>query len=103
MHRSQSSLSHFFFPRFTAGAAICALIGDNAGRIVLLVFVSLNVLWEVFLLIMEISYTATDLGSLDLWIGFAKAIGGIGVFWLYFTKSVVVAYYKQVSQPELKV
>ncbi|MEZ5429424.1 MAG: hypothetical protein R2747_24485 [Pyrinomonadaceae bacterium] len=84
-----------FLAAFTAGAAVWSYFGDNAGRITLLVFVSLNVLWAVFWIITEISYQATYRESVALWFNLGKALAWLGVYWWYFTKKSVVAYYTQ--------
>lgn len=40
---------------FCAASAIWAFFGENVGRISLLIFVSLNMLWSVFILILFIA------------------------------------------------
>ena len=41
---------------FCAASAVWAFFGENAGRISLLIFVSMNMLWSVFMLIISISF-----------------------------------------------
>ncbi|HMU33184.1 MAG TPA: hypothetical protein PKC89_04915 [Pyrinomonadaceae bacterium] len=82
-------------------SAIWTLLGDNAGRISMLAFLSLNMLWSVFVLIFAISKAEKDAaGYYDASIfvfGFSllKPLFLLGLSWWYFTQQKVVAYYKQ--------
>ena len=44
------------FDVFCAASAVWAFFGDNSGRIALLIFISLNMLWSIFILILSVSY-----------------------------------------------
>lgn len=91
---------------FCAASAIWAFFGDTYGRISLLVFVSLNMLWSIFILILLISYAKPKANGyydsnifiygLDLF----KPLILFGLCWWYFTQKDVVAYYKQDNQYE---
>jgi hypothetical protein len=88
----------FFFTVFTAASAIWAFFGDNLGRIFLLIFVSLNVLWWMFLILGAIANSESK--NLE-WLNFVPkliqpTIILVGTWW-YLTKSDVVAYFKQNS------
>ena len=90
----------------SAGAAIWAFFGENSGRIALLVFVSLNMLWSIFMLILAISYAKADArGYYDENIFFyglslLKPLFLFGLCWWYFTRKHVIAYYKQENNYE---
>lgn len=86
---------------FTAASAIWVSFGDNLSRIILLVFVSLNVLWWAFLVIMAVAYD--DSKNLAFLRFLPTLIRPLFIFvccWWYFTKKEVVAYYKQNSELE---
>ncbi len=86
----------FFLAGFTMLAVVWAYFGDDLGRIMLLIFVSLNVLWWFFLTISAIANS--DSNNLE-WIRFTPELIQPTVWlvltWWYFTKKDVVAYYKQ--------
>jgi MFS family permease len=94
------------FDVFSAASAIWAFFGDNYGRISLLIFVSLNMLWSIFVLIMTIAYaTPKANGYYDGNIFFfafslLKPLFLFGLCWWYFTRKDVIAYYKQDNQYE---
>lgn len=89
------------FDIFCAASAIWAFFGDNAGRISLLIFVSLNMLWSIFVLILLIAAAKPkENGYYDANIflyGFnlLKPLALFGLCWCYFIQKEVVAYYKQ--------
>ena len=91
---------------FSAGSAIWAFFGDNSGRIALLTFVSLNMLWSIFILILTTSYAKANAdGYYDKNIflfGFSllKPLFLFGLSWWYFTQKKVIAYYKQENKYE---
>lgn len=89
-----------FLPVFTAASAVWAYTGDNGGRIALLVFVSLNMLWVVFNALTFIAYDEEGQiknGGLAINVllrtGFWMAIN-----WWYLNRKDVVAYFRQQSQ-----
>ncbi len=82
---------------FTAAAAIWTLIGDNEGRISLLIMVTLNLLWALFLATMVLSDTdAENKKGAVLYIlnWIVTSLLMIAFYWYFFTQEVV-AYYKQ--------
>ena len=91
---------------FSAATAIWAFFGDNLARILMLMFVSLNILWSVFVLILAIAYaTPKENGFYDANIfmfGFTllKPLFIFGLCWWYFTQRKVIAYYKQENNNE---
>ncbi len=91
---------------FSAASAVWAFFGDNSGRISLLSFVSLNMLWSVFMLVLAISYAKPDArGYYDqniFFFGFSlvKPLALFGLCWWYFTRKDILAYYKQDNQYE---
>lgn len=91
---------------FSAASAIWAFFGDNLARIFLLIFVSLNMLWSIFILIMAVSYaTPKANGYYDSNIflyGFSllKPLFLFGLCCWYFTQKEVIAYYKQENNNE---
>lgn len=82
---------------FTAGAAVWALIGDNLGRITLLAFVSLNILWTVFSTILAVSYNESAFNTINFDLGLIQPVIWLVVCWWYFTRKNVVEYYQQNS------
>ena len=86
---------------FCAASAIWAFFGDNAGRISLLAFVTLNMLWSVFILILIISlakpkengYYESNIFFYGL--NLIKPLFLFGLSWWYFTQKEIIAYYKQ--------
>ena len=86
---------------FCAASAVWAFFGDNAGRIALLIFVSLNMLWSVFvLIIVAASAQPKENGYYDPKIflyGYSllKPLLLFGLCWWYFTQKDILAYYKQ--------
>ncbi len=91
---------------FSAAASIWTFFGENLARILLLTFISLNMLWSVFVLILEISYAKPNSnGFYDaniLLFGFSllKPLFLFGLGWWYFTQRNVIAYYKQENNNE---
>jgi hypothetical protein len=82
---------------FTAAAAIWALIGDNEGRISLLIMVTLNLLWALFLATMVLSDTnAENKKDAVLYIlnWIVTSLLMVAFYWYFFSREVV-AYYKQ--------
>lgn len=64
----------------------------------MLVFVSLNVLWWVFLLISAIAYNESkNLEWIRLIPSIIQPVVWLGATWWYLTKRDVVAFYKQNS------
>lgn len=86
---------------FCAGSAVWAFFGKNAGRIALLIFASLNMLWSLFVLILMIATAKQDEnGYYDANIflfGYSllKPLFLFALCWWYFTQKEVIAYYKQ--------
>jgi hypothetical protein len=91
---------------FSAATAIWAFFGDNLARILMLIFVSLNMLWSIFVLVISIAYaTPKANGYYDANIfmyGFTllKPLFLFGLCWWYFTQREVIAYYKQENNNE---
>jgi hypothetical protein len=91
---------------FSAASAIWAFFGDNLARIFLLVLVSLNMLWSVFILITAVSYAepkANGYYDTNIFLyGFSllKPLFLFGLCWWYFTQKEVAAYYKQENNNE---
>ncbi len=91
---------------FSAAAAVWVFFGDNLARILLLVFISLNMLWSIFMLILAISYAQPNSsGYYDENIFFfglilVKPLILFGFCWWYFTRKDVIAYYKQENNNE---
>lgn len=83
---------------FTIASAVWATIGDNWSRITLLIFVSLNFLWWLYLVIMAISYNESkNLNFLPLLITLIRPATVLGFSWWYLTTKEAVTYYKSVS------
>lgn len=86
---------------FCAAAAIWTFFGDNYGRISLLIFVSLNMLWSIFILILSIAYAEPkangfyDAKIFIYGLYLFKPLILFGLCWWYFTQKEVVEYYKQ--------
>ena len=91
---------------FSAATAIWTFFGDNLARILMLIFVSLNMLWSVFILILWTAYvTPKENGFYDgniFIFGFTliKPLFLFGLCWWYFTQREVIAYYKQENNNE---
>ncbi len=82
---------------FTAGAAVWATIGDNAGRIALLILTPLNIVWVVLLVLQPLFGNDKDLavGAFNVILGQVfLTLWVIGMEWYFLTKKVV-EYYKQ--------
>ena len=80
---------------FTMASAVWLTIGDNFARIALLVFVSLNFLWWLYLVIMTISYG--DFQSVGLVTTLIRP-GLVLIFcWWYLNSREVVEYFKSIS------
>lgn len=85
-----------FLPVFSLASAIWAFVGHNEGRIAVLIFVSLNFLWWTFLGILNVANSdQEELEGVLFLIGLARPVVMFSLFWWYFTKMDVVAYYKQ--------
>ena len=87
-----------FLCGFTIAAAVWAAVGDNYSRIALLIFVSLNFLWWLYLVIMAISYG--DSKQVDVFGALMTIIrpAFVTIFcWVYLNKKEVVDYYKSVT------
>jgi len=83
---------------FTIASAVWAMIGDNWSRITMLVFVSLNFLWWLYLVIMAISYG--DSRSVNYGVAITTLIRPLAVLifcWVYMTKKEVVEFYKSIT------
>lgn len=89
-----------FVCMFSGAAAVWAFYGDNLARICLLVFVTGNVMWLAFLIILAISYpTENDkMHGLGLIPVLVRPAFWLCLTWWYFTKADVVAYYRQESE-----
>lgn len=89
------------FDVFCAASAVWAFFGDNSGRISLLIFMSLNMLWSVFILVLTVSYAKPkENGYYDAKIFFyglnlLKPLFLFGLSWWYFTQKEIIAYYHQ--------
>ena len=83
---------------FTIASAVWLTFGDNWSRIALLLFVTLNFLWWLYLVIVAISYGESKnlefLGALTTLIRPAVVLG---FCWWYLTSEEVVEYYKQAT------
>lgn len=80
---------------FCAASSIWAFLGDNLGRVFLLIFVSLNMLWSIFILILFVSYDDFDKDKLTFLLSLIKPLIVFGICWWYFMSKDIVAYYKQ--------
>jgi hypothetical protein len=82
---------------FTAASSIWAFIGDNAGRISLMIFVALNLLWAFFLASLALSDVdiKNDEGAVLYIINLVFTSFFIIAFFVYFMSKKVVEYYKQ--------
>ena len=91
---------------FCAASAVWAFFGDNAGRICLLTFVSLSMLWSLFLLILLIANAkpmANGYYNSNIFLfGFSllKPLFLFSLCWWYFTQKEVITYYKQDNEYE---
>ncbi len=91
---------------FSAATAIWAFFGDNLARILLLIFISLNMLWSIFVLILEISYAKPnpngfyDVNTFLFGFSLLKPLILFGLCWWYFTQKEVIEYYKQENNNE---
>lgn len=85
---------------FSAASAVWAFFGDNLGRIALLIFVSLNMLWSIFVLIITVSYGKFDADKFLFLFSLLKPLFLFGLCWWYFTRKDIIAYYKQDNQYE---
>lgn len=83
---------------FTIASAVWVTIGDNWSRITLLVFVTLNFLWWLYLVILSISYgESKNLEFLNSLMTLIRP-GLVLIFcWWYLTTKEVVEYYKQIT------
>ncbi len=86
---------------FSAASAVWAFLGDNLGRIALLIFISLNMLWSIFVLIISVSYGKFDGSAFIFLFSLLKPLFLFGLSWWYFTRKDVIAYYKQDNQYEI--
>ncbi len=91
---------------FSAATAIWAFFGDNLARILLLTFVSVNMLWSVFVLITLIANAKQnsngfyDENIFFFGLSLLKPLFVFGLCWWYFTRKDVLAYYKQENNNE---
>jgi hypothetical protein len=88
------------FDVFSAASAIWAFFGDNTGRIALLTFMSLNMLWSIFILIIGVSYGNFDMNKFAFLFSLIKPLILFGISWWYFTRKDIMAYYHQDNQYE---
>lgn len=82
---------------FTAGAAIWTLIGQNEGRIALLIILPLNILWVVLWAVSGLlneDTTDDEMAVKSLIQQTFLSLWVIAIEWYFMTKNVV-AYYKQ--------
>jgi len=83
---------------FTIASAVWLNVGDNWSRITLLIFVSLNFLWWLYLVILAVSYG--DSKKLETYGALFTLIRPALVLifcWWYLTKKEVVEYYKSIT------
>jgi len=80
---------------FVGGAAVLAYFGENWGRILLLVIVSLNVLWTIFSVITYFSYRENGQNITLIGNILFNPLFWLIVCWWYLNKENVVKYYKQ--------
>jgi hypothetical protein len=84
---------------FTMASVFWAYVGHNEGRIVFLGFVTLNFLWWTFLVITAMGVNDDGVEQqVTLGLSLVRPVIWIVCLWIYFTKSDVVAYYKQEDQ-----
>ncbi len=82
---------------FTVIAAIFALLGENVGRIALLILTPLNLVWVLILVTPALLGQDIDAGKAAVFVIIQQvflALGVIGMEWYFMTKNVV-EYYKQ--------
>jgi len=84
-------------PVFSAASAVFAFTGHNEGRIAVLACVSLNFLWWLFLAITRVANSgqAQAINGAFLVLQWIRPVIFFALFWWYFTKSDIVAYFKQ--------
>lgn len=84
---------------FTIASAFWAMVGDNWSRIALLIFVTLNFLWWLYLVIIASSYSESKNIQIFLngLITLIRPAIVLIICWTYLTSKEVVEYYKQVS------
>lgn len=84
---------------FTIASAVWATVGDNLSRITLLIFVTLNFLWWLYLVIIASSYSESN--NIQIFVnGLITLIRPTIVLmfcWWYLNSKEVVDYYKQSS------
>ncbi|MCU0239142.1 MAG: hypothetical protein MUC29_06850 [Pyrinomonadaceae bacterium] len=91
---------------FSAASAIWTFFGDNLARISMLFFVSLNMLWSIFMFILTVAYAQPkadgyyDSNIFLFAIALIKPLLILSICWWYFTKKEVIAYYKQENNNE---
>lgn len=86
---------------FVAGASVWAYLGENWGRISLLVIVSLNVLWTIFNVITYFSYNEQEQSFAQILNILFNPIFWLVICWWYLNTKNVVEYYKQNEQNEI--
>src|SRR3989442_251845 len=82
---------------FTAIAAVFALLGENVGRIALLILTPLNLIWVVLLVIPALLGQDIEAAKAAVFVIIQQvflALPVIGMEWYFMTKNVV-EYYKQ--------
>lgn len=83
---------------FTIASAIWLTVGDNWARITLLIFVSLNFLWWLYLVIMAISYNESkNFNFLFPLTTLIRPALVLGFTWWYLTSKEVFEYYKSIT------
>lgn len=90
--------SPLFLCIFTIASAVWLTVGDNWSRIILLMFVSLNFLWWLYLVIIAISYGESKIFEFLYALTTLIRPALVLIFcWWYLTSKEVVEYYKQFS------
>jgi MFS family permease len=83
---------------FTAGAAIWAFVGDNEGRIALLILLTLNFLWWILLAVDTLTTSESSEEknvALSVIFGSIIQLGTIIGCWGFFMSKHVIEYYKR--------
>jgi hypothetical protein len=83
---------------FTIATAVWAMVGDNYSRIAMLIFVTLNFLWWLYLVVMAVSYAdAKDFGAYGAITTLIRPLAVLIFCWVYMSKKEVVEYYKSIT------
>ncbi len=83
---------------FTIASAVWLTVGDNWARIALLIFVSLNFLWWLYLVVMAISYNESN--NFNFFYPLSTLVRPalvLGFSWWYLNSKEAVEYFKSIT------